>query len=1049
MNMPRVLLQIAFAVMLVGGTAVQGAPPAASAASAGKDVGLVAHWSMDEASGKIVKDRIGGDNNGTLHGKPSATLVKGLIGSHSLEFTAADQAISGSDVGFPSGLSAGSVSLWFNRPHGITDKVLFCYGSSQPGRGRGLWLVDGDTLAFYNFTSQPPDLFADIAGGITPGRWHQVVATYDGETARLYYDGNQIGKLTGKFDTRLDGTFRIGANLPRDHRDFEGMIDNVAVYDRELTAKEIRASYDRQAKTLQQFDIDWNVRARAKRSQALIKLEQFGVQEIIFAARPVKSEHWYANFGYWATDPQRKLYSDGGQLCRLDLRSGKRNVLLDDPKGGIRDPQVHYDGQTILFSYRKGDQPYYHLYEIQADGTGLRQLTGGPYDDFEPTYLPNGEIVFCSSRCRRWVPCWSTQVAVLYRCDADGQNIRKVSSNIEQENTPCVLPDGRLLYTRWEYLDRSQVDYHHLWTVNPDGTGQMVYFGNQYPGTVMIDAQPIPGTRKVVASFSPGHGRTEHMGAITVVDPRAGPDAGPFTRRISSGADFRDPYPLAEDCFLVARNDSILLMDGNGVTTALYTLPTAGAGQWCHEPRPLLPRKPERIIRSRVDPSQETGRLILANVNLGRSMQGVKPGEIKKLLVLESLPEPINFNGAYPYNISWMEPISFGGTFALARVLGTVPVEPDGSAHFELPALRSLFFVALDEANLSVKRMQSFVTVQPGETTSCTGCHEQRTNSSPPVGGLLATQRPPSRIEPFAGIADVADFPRDIQPILDKHCTACHNPDRRDGDVDLTGDRTPCYSQSYLTMIKKRLIADGRNGGGNRLPRTIGSSASRIMKLIDGQHHDVHVSVRERQQIVLWLETGATYAGTYAAYFSGMVSVKFPVAEMTRRCGQCHGIKPGRQRKLAWEGYDTRPWTSLPFEFGDEGPASTLCNLSHPEKSLLLLAPLERQAGGYGICKPRSAIADTNSPPVLADTNDPIYRQLLAAIGDAARRLDESKRFDMPGYRPNVHYIREMQRYGILAKDLNPHAPIDPYATDQAYWSSLWHRPAHVRKVNR
>ena len=303
---------------------------------------------------------------------------------------------------------------------------------------------------------------------------------------------------------------------------------------------------------------------------------------------------------------------------------------------------------------------------------------------------------------------------------------------------------------------------------------------------------------------------------------------------------------------------------------------------------------------------------------------------------------------------------------------------------------------------------------------------------------LLATQRPASQIEPFANIADVVDFPRDIQPILDQHCTACHNPDRREAEVDLTGDRTPCYSQSYLTMIKKRLISDGRNGGGNRLPRTIGSSASRIMKLIDGQHYDARLSARERQQLILWLETGATYAGTYAAYFSGMVSVKFPVAEMTRRCGKCHGVKPGQQRRLDWEGYDTRPWTSLPLEFGDEGPAATLCNLSHPEKSPLLLAPLDSQAGGFGICKPQSAVAD--SPQVFADTDDPFYRQLLAAIRDASARLVESKRFDMPGYRPNPHYVREMQRYGILSRDLAPDAPIDPYATDQAYWSSLWHR---------
>ena len=189
----------------------------------------------------------------------------------------------------------------------------------------------------------------------------------------------------------------------------------------------------------------------------------------------------------------------------------------------MRDPQVHYDGQKILFSYRKGGTEHYHLYEINADGTGLRQLTDGPYDDIEPTYLPDGDIVFVSTRCKRWVNCWLTQVAVLYRCDADGRNIRPISSNNEHDNTPWPLPDGRILYTRWEYVDRSQVHYHHLWAANPDGTGQMICYGNLHPGIVMIDAKPIPGTDKVVAIFSPGHGQREHAGEVTIVDPKRRP----------------------------------------------------------------------------------------------------------------------------------------------------------------------------------------------------------------------------------------------------------------------------------------------------------------------------------------------------------------------------------------------------------------------------------------------------------------------------------------------------------------------------------------------
>ncbi|MCH8922085.1 MAG: hypothetical protein IIA67_02915, partial [Planctomycetes bacterium] len=163
-------------------------------------------------------------------------------------------------------------------------------------------------------------------------------------------------------------------------------------------------------------------------------------------------------------------FGEGGRLCRLNLRTGKLKVLLDDPKGGVRDPQVYYDAKKILFSYRKGGTQTYHLYEINVDGTGLAQLTDGPDDDIEPTYLPDGGIMFGSSRCRRFVNCWFSRVATLYRCDGDGKNLRMISSNNDHDNTPWMLPDGRVLYMRWEYVDRSGVHFHHLWTVNPDGT---------------------------------------------------------------------------------------------------------------------------------------------------------------------------------------------------------------------------------------------------------------------------------------------------------------------------------------------------------------------------------------------------------------------------------------------------------------------------------------------------------------------------------------------------------------------------------------------------
>lgn len=226
------------------------------------------------------------------------------------------------------------------------------------------------------------------------------------------------------------------------------------------------------------------------------------VESVVFAARALNPTdgHWYANFGYYSHDPDRKAYAEGTKLYRLNLRTRALTTLLADTTGGVRDPQVSYDGRKILFSYRPGGTEHYHLYEMNADGSGMHQLTSGNFDDIEAAYLPDGGIVFVSSRCKRWVNCWLTQVAVLHRCDADGSNIRALSSNNEHDNTPWPLTDGRILYTRWEYVDRGQVHFHHLWAANPDGTSQMTWFGNLHPGITMIDAKPstpgwaLPGT---------------------------------------------------------------------------------------------------------------------------------------------------------------------------------------------------------------------------------------------------------------------------------------------------------------------------------------------------------------------------------------------------------------------------------------------------------------------------------------------------------------------------------------------------------------------------
>ena len=560
-------------------------------------------------------------------------------------------------------------------------------------------------------------------------------------------------------------------------------------------------------------------------------------EEIVFAVRVPGRDHWYVTFGNYADfseTPAKELsyvykdgvywgYGEGSRLCRLNLRTGELRVVLEDARGGIRDPQIDYQGEKILFSYRPGGTDTFHLYEINLDGSDLRQLTDGPDDDIEPTYCPDGSIVFCSSRCRRFVNCWHTRVATLYRCDADGGNLRMLSSNLDHDNTPWVLPDGRILYMRWEYVDRSQVHFHHLWTMNPDGTSQTVFFGNLYGGIAMLDAKPIPGTKKVIASFSPGHGRPEHFGHITIVDPSSGPDVPSAARNLTKRPDWKDPYALSEDCFLVASKQGIHVMDGTGNTELVYRLSDADQRLQCHEPRPVRSRPREPVLAQRAKNDATTARLILQDIGGGRKMASIPRGTVQKLLVLRQLPKPVNFSGG-------MQPLTIGGSFTLAEIVGEVPVYPDGSANMELPPLQSLFFVALDAHDRPVKRMHSFVTLQPGEQASCVGCHEHRTRSPLPMDAeLLALKQPPSRPEPIDGVPTVLDFPRDIQPILDRHCVACHCPENRDGNVDLTGDHTAMYSMAYWTMQTRGLVSDGRNREqSNYDPYAVGSAASRL-----------------------------------------------------------------------------------------------------------------------------------------------------------------------------------------------------------------------------
>lgn len=778
------------------------------------------------------------------------------------------------------------------------------------------------------------------------------------------------------------------------------------------------------------------------------------VDEVVFAVHSGTGWHWYETFGYVCQQPNRKKFASSGRLCRLNLRTGEVKVILDVPGGSVRDPCVHYSGDKILFSYRPAEEQHYHLYEINPDGTGLRQLTSAPRDDIEPVYLPDGGIMFCSSRSNRWVPCFKTQVATLYRCDGDGSNIRQISSNVEHDNTPWVLPDGRVLYTRWEYVHRGVMSFHHLWTINPDGTGQMTYFGNMHPATLMIDAKPVPGTDKLVSIFSPWHGGREHNGTVAIVDPDRGPDnldaarivnppgvewKEPEWRKVikklrDDQGEWRDPYALSEDCILAAREASLCVIDGDGRFQVIYSIPHRN-GMWLHEPRPLISRPREPVLAKRADWSRKTATLVLQDITIGRNMEGVEPGTIKKLLVVEELPKPVSFHAQIEPSI---------GQHNIERVLGTVQVEPDGSAHFKVPPVRSLVFLALDENDRCVKPMYSFVTLMPGEMTSCVGCHEPRTKTPPDLETpqLQALRRPADKLQPVTDVRyGIIDYPRDIQPILDRHCVKCHNADDFAGRVNLTGDRGPVTTLSYEYLGSRKFYREGPDG--NVEPYSALSGASDLPKRFTPAHHDVQATPEEVRLIKLWLDTGACFAGTYAALGSGMVGAErealwgptpddvlhAEIDVLSRRCDSCH-LRGKREEPFRQMWHTDFPNRALHDQFS---------NLSHPEKSVVLRAPLAKSAGGLGLCKDK----ETGEPAeVFLTENDPDYRKLLGALKASAEQLNTIKRYTMDGFVPNEHYIREMKRYGVLPESYEPgENSVDVFEVDQRYFRSFWHRP--------
>ncbi|HUU20998.1 MAG TPA: hypothetical protein VM389_00550, partial [Phycisphaerae bacterium] len=554
-------------------------------------------------------------------------------------------------------------------------------------------------------------------------------------------------------------------------------------------------------------------------------------------------------------------FRPGTALCLMELDGlyARLHTLVEDAKGVIRDPDVSYDGKRILFAWKKSDrQDDYHLYEMEAATGTVRQLTGGlGFADYEGIYLPNGEILFNSSRCVQIVDCWWTEVSNLYTCDKDGKYLRRVSFDQVHTNYPQVLDDGRVIYTRWDYNDRGQLYPQPLFQMNADGTAQTEVYGNNswFPTTV-LHARGIPGTQKILAVLSGHH--CHQRGKLAILDTSRGqqeasgalliaPVRKTRATRVDSwgqnGEQFQYPYPLSETEFLVTydrdsggnrrykRPYGIYLMDIDGRRELLAWDPKLP----CNQPVPLVARKRPALRPSRVDYRKKTGTYYVKDVYVGPGLKGIPRGTVKRLRVValeyRSVGIGSNGNGGPAGGALVSTPVSIdNGSWDVKRVLGSTPVYPDGSAMFVVPARTPVYFQLLDANDHVVQSMRSWSTLQPGETFSCVGCHEQKGEASPSEGRVATAVRVGAKeLEPFYGPARGFSFVKEIQPILDKHCIRCHKdraktlarsrrpgrPAARPGKIPATASH--CHSADAVSALSDG--AEPKNSNDHAIPR--------------------------------------------------------------------------------------------------------------------------------------------------------------------------------------------------------------------------------------
>lgn len=706
-------------------------------------------------------------------------------------------------------------------------------------------------------------------------------------------------------------------------------------------------------------------------------------QPIVFVVRgQYVPDHHNTETMFQTGEINTASFRGGGALKAIDLATGNVRTILESPDGLIRDPDVSFDGKRILFSLRRNRDDDYHLYEIQADGSGLRQLTfGSGLSDIDPIYLPNGRICFTSTREPKYCMCNRHIMGNLHTIEADGTNLQQIGHSTLHEGHSALLPDGRILYDRWEYVDRNFGDAQGVWTVNPDGTNHAIHWKNNTnsPGAV-LDARPIPGTEKFVCVFSSCHDRP--WGALAIVDRRLGldlrepvvrtwpPDAinlvgqGNYDTFSRVQPKYEDPYPLSDKYFLCSR------MTGQGEQMGIYLvdawgneLPLHVEGAGCFDPLPLAPREIPPAVPSRIDLAKEEGFFYISDVYQGTGMERIKRGEIKRLRVVES-PEKRFWTGpAWDGGTGQQAPGMAWNDFTNKRILGTVPVAKDGSASFAVPADRFVYFQLLDEQGQMVQSMRSGTMVRPGETSGCAGCHEDRRTSTLGYKLPASLDRGTTHLEPWYGPTRYFSYTAEVQPVFDKHCTSCHDYGKPAGEkLNLAGDLGLVFNTSYVELRGKNFVqVVGAGPFQVQMPKSWGSHASRLTRYMREGHgkpeidQQVHLDRESIDRVLTWIDINAPYYPDYAGgAFRNNAYGRSPLndAEL-KRLGELVGVNF--------------------LDSGQRFQQISLITFTRPELSTCLAR--------------------------LNDPNDARYKEAIQIIRTGQDRLAATPRPDMPNFR--------------------------------------------------